>query len=75
LAVLCALAGLLVVLAVSPRRRAARGRDRLAILRAHAHQPVWPGYRWTVFPAPGKQRNILGPYEMPAFRHPPTLAL
>lgn len=75
LAALCALAGLLMVLAVSPRRRAARGRDRLATLRAHAHQPVWPGYRWTVFPAPGKQRTILGPYELAAFWHPPSLEL
>ncbi|PDW05067.1 ATP-binding protein [Candidatus Viridilinea mediisalina] len=75
LAVLCALAGLLLVLARSPRRRAARARDRLATLGAHAHQPIWPGYRWTLFPAPGKQRSILGPYELAAFWHPPSLDL
>ncbi|PDV96523.1 hypothetical protein A9Q02_22685 [Candidatus Chloroploca asiatica] len=72
---LSALAGLLGVLACSPRRRAARGRDRLATLRAHAPPPVWPGARWTVFPAPGTQRSILGPYELAAFWHPPSLDL
>ena len=75
LVILCALAGLLLVLARSPRRRAARGRDRLATLRAHAHHPIWPGYRWTVFPAPGKARTILGPYELAALWHPPSLDL
>ncbi|MEF3275166.1 MAG: hypothetical protein K6356_12350 [Chloroflexus sp.] len=75
LVVLCALAGLLTVLSLSTRQRAARGRDRLATLRAHAHHPVWPDYRWTLFPAPGKQRTILSPYELAAFWHPPSLEL
>ncbi len=75
LLVLGALAGLLLALVCSPRRRAARGRDRLATLQAHAHQPVWPGYRWTLFPAPGKVRTILGPYELAALWHPPSLEL
>jgi hypothetical protein len=75
LLVLCALAGLLVVLTYSPRRRAVRSRDRLATLRAHAHHPIWPGYRWTLFPAPAKARSILGPYELAALWHPPSLEL
>jgi hypothetical protein len=47
----------------------------LVSLRAHAHHPVWPGYRWTLFPAPAKARSILGPYELAALWHPPSLEL
>lgn len=75
LGMLGALAGILAGLALTPRRRAARGRDRLATLRAHAHHSVWPGYRRTFFPAPGKARPVLGPYELAALWHPPGLEL
>ena len=44
-------------------------------MRARAHHLIWPGYRWTWFPAPGKRRTILAPYELAAFWHPPSLEL
>jgi hypothetical protein len=69
------LAGGLGGLALHPRRRSARARDRLALLHSHAHHSVWPGYRWTPFPAPGKRRSILAPYELAALWHPPSLEL
>lgn len=75
LPLLSAFAGMLGVLASTPRYQAARQRGRLATLRAHAHHSIWPGYRWTWFPAPGKRRTILGPYELAALWHPPSLEL
>ena len=73
--VLMLLAGGLGGLALHPRRCAARARSRLAALHNHAHHNVWPGYAWTIFPAPGKRRSILTPYELAALWHPPALEL
>lgn len=72
LAALFLLAGCLSGLALHPRLRAARARTRLATLRSHAHHSVWPGDAWTLFPAPGKRRSILAPYELAAFWRPPA---
>jgi|GEM_PF-2153339 len=40
---------------------------------AHAHRAVWPGARFMPLPAPGKQRTMLGAYELAGLWHPPSL--
>jgi len=75
LVALMTLAGCLGGVALHPRLRTARARMRLALLGSHAHHNVWPGYTWSIFPAPGKRRSILVPYELAALWHPPSLEL
>lgn len=67
-----AIAGALSVAAATPARRWMRRQQRIAMLLARAHRPLWPGRRMTFFPAPATRRSILGPYELAALWHIPT---
>lgn len=52
----------------------ARQRRSLELLCAHAHRLAWPGPVWPL-PLPGKQRSVMGVFDLAALWHVPDASL